>query len=76
MDNRLKGDVRMYGVDNEIDVNFDYCDEILKLMDIVRFGYIYMGRRSRLCIYIRITGFKLWHSLDALATAHLTVIVS
>ena len=29
VDNRLKGDVRMYGVDNEIDVNFDYCDEIL-----------------------------------------------
>ena len=51
VDNRLIGDVRMYGVDNEIDVNFDYCDEILKLMDIVRFAYIYMGRRSRLCIY-------------------------
>ena len=38
VDNRLKGDVRMYDVDDEIDVNFDYCDEILKLMDIVRFA--------------------------------------
>ena len=39
VDNRLKGDVRMYGVHNEIDVDFDYCDEILKLMDIVRFAW-------------------------------------
>ena len=38
VDNRLKGDERMYGVDNEIDVDFDYCEEILKLMDIVRFA--------------------------------------
>ena len=37
MDNRLKGDVRIY----EIDIDSDYCDEILKLMDIVRFAYIY-----------------------------------
>ena len=29
-----KGDVRIY----EIDIDFDYCDEILKLMDIVRFA--------------------------------------
>ena len=49
VDNRLKGDVRMYGVDKEIDVNFDYCDKILKLMDMVRFAC--MGKRSRLCIY-------------------------
>ena len=27
-------------------------------------------------IHIPITDFKLWHSVDALATAHLTVIVS
>ena len=32
VDNRLKGDVRIY------DIDFDYCDEILKLMDIVRFA--------------------------------------
>ena len=38
VDNRLKGDVKMYDVDYEIDVDFDYCDEILKLMDIVRFA--------------------------------------
>ena len=64
----------MYGVDNEIDVNFDYCDEILKLMDIVRFAYIWEEEVGY--VYIRITGYKLWHSLDAFATAHLTVIVS
>ena len=34
VDNRLKGDVSIY----EIDIDFDYCDEILKLMDIVRFA--------------------------------------
>ena len=27
VDNRLKGDVRIY----EIDIDFDYCDEILKI---------------------------------------------
>ena len=34
VDNRLKGDARIY----EIDIDFYYCDEILKLVDIVRFA--------------------------------------
>ena len=34
------------------------------------------GRRIDMDIYIYITGFKMRYPLDALATAHLTVIVS
>ena len=70
VNDRLNDDGRIY----EIDIDFDYCDEILKLMDIVRFAYIWEEEVGY--VYIRITGFKLWHSLDAFATAHLTVIVS
>ena len=34
VNDRLNDDGRIY----EIDIDFDYCDEILKLMDIVRFA--------------------------------------